>query len=100
LYFYDNQVLDITASLMPSARGVEILGRGVAWLDTGTHEPLLQASTFIEAIETPQGLKVCYPEEIAFRSGFIDAGQLERLARPLAKTGHRAHVLDIVQGTA
>src|SRR6185312_9455967 len=97
-YFYDNTVIDITSNLKPSARGeleitdvnrvyllrhalrVEILGRGVAWLDTGTHESLLQASTFIEAIESRQGLKVSCPEEIAFRSGYIDAEQLTRLA--------------------
>jgi glucose-1-phosphate thymidylyltransferase len=115
LYFYDNQVFDIADSLKPSARGeleitdvnrvylqrgslkVEILGRGVAWLDTGTHESLLQASTFIQAIETRQGLKVCCPEEIAFRSGFIDADQLERLARPLAKTGYGACLLEVAQ---
>jgi len=106
LYFYDNQVLDIAASLRPSARGeleitdvnrcylqkgqlhVELLGRGVAWLDTGTHETLLQASNFIEAIETRQGLKVCCPEEIAYRSGYIGAAELERLAASLAKTGY------------
>jgi glucose-1-phosphate thymidylyltransferase len=115
LYFYDNDVLDIAAELRPSARGeleitdvnriyldrrslrVEILGRGVAWLDTGTHESLLHAATFIEAIETRQGLKVCCPEEIAFHYGYIDADQLERLARPLAKTGYGAYLADIVQ---
>ncbi len=115
LYFYDNQVLDIAASLRPSARGeleitdlnrvylereslgVEILGRGVAWLDTGTHESLLDASLFIEAIETRQGLKVCCPEEIAFRAGYIDREQLERLARPLAKTGYGAYLLEIAR---
>ncbi len=116
LYFYDNQVVDLAAQLRPSARGeleitdlnrlylergalsVELLGRGVAWLDTGTHESLIQASMFIEAIETRQGLKVCCPEEIAFRSGFIDAAQLERLAAPLAKSGYGAYLLDILQG--
>ena len=116
LYFYNNEVLEIAASLKPSARGefeitdvnrmylergalrVEILGRGAAWLDTGTHESLLQAATFIEAIETRQGLKVYCPEEIAFRSGYIDAGQLERLARPLAKTGYGTYLLEIAQG--
>jgi glucose-1-phosphate thymidylyltransferase len=116
LYFYNNHVLDIAASLKPSARGeleitdvnrtylarsalrVEILGRGAAWLDTGTHESLLQAATFIEAIETRQGLKVYCPEEIAFRAGYIDAGQLERLARPLAKTGYGAYLLEVARG--
>jgi glucose-1-phosphate thymidylyltransferase len=115
LYFYDNQVLDIAASLQPSARGeleitdvnraylaqgslrVELLGRGIAWLDTGTHESLLQASMFIEAIETRQGLKVCCPEEIAFRSGYITAEQLERLALPLAKTGYGTYLLEIAR---
>jgi len=104
LYFYDNRVIDFAATLRPSARGeleitdvnrmyliygalrVEILGRGAAWLDTGTHESLLRAATFIETIETRQGLKVCCPEEIAFRAGYIDAGQLERLALPLAES--------------
>ena len=118
LYFYDNQVLDIAASLKPSARGeleitdvnrkylergalrVEQLGRGVAWLDTGTHESLLQASMFIEAIETRQGLKVCCPEEIAYRKRYISAGQLEALALPLAKTGYGAYLLEILQGRA
>jgi glucose-1-phosphate thymidylyltransferase len=116
LYFYDNRVLDVAASLKPSARGeleitdvnrwylesgtlrVELLGRGVAWLDTGTHESLLQAAMFIEAIETRQGLKVCCPEEIAFRAGYISAEDLERLARPLAKTSYGAYLLEILQG--
>jgi len=118
LYFYDNAVLDIAATLKPSARGeleitdvnrcyleqgrlsVQTLGRGVAWLDTGTHESLLQAAMFIEAIETRQGLKVCCPEEIAFRSGFITAQQLEQLAHPLAKTGYGRYLLDIARGEA
>jgi glucose-1-phosphate thymidylyltransferase len=118
LYFYDNHVLDVAASLQPSARGeleitdvnrryleegalrVELLGRGVAWLDTGTHESLLQASMFIEAIENRQGLKVCCPEEIAFRAGYIGVDDLERLARPLAKTGYGAYLLEIVRGHA
>ena len=118
LYFYNNQVLDIAASLRPSSRGeleitdvnraylhrgalkVETLGRGVAWLDTGTHESLLQAATFIEAIETRQGLKVNCPEEIAFRCGYIDAGQLERLAQPLVKTQYGTYLLQIAHGQA
>lgn len=116
LYFYDNRVLDIASSLRPSPRGeleitdinrwyldcgtlrVELLGRGVAWLDTGTHESLLQASTFIEAIETRQGLKVCCPEEIAFRAGYIDAAQLEGLGRCLPKTSYGNYLLEIARG--
>jgi glucose-1-phosphate thymidylyltransferase len=116
LYFYDNQVLDIAAALKPSPRGeleitdvnreylarrtlrVELLGRGVAWLDTGTHESLLQAGMFIEAIESRQGLKVCCPEEIAFRAGYIDATSLEKLALPLAKTGYGTYLLEIARG--
>ena len=115
LYFYDNEVLDIAASLRPSARGeleitdvnraylqreslrVELMGRGVAWLDTGTHESLLQAAMFIEAIENRQGLKVSSPEEIAYRSGYITANQLEALARPLAKTGYGAYLLGLLR---
>jgi glucose-1-phosphate thymidylyltransferase len=118
LYFYDPSVLEIAASLKPSARGeleitdvnraylergslhVELFGRGIAWLDTGTHESLLQAAMFIEAIESRQGLKVCCPEEIAYRSGFIDAQQLAALARPLAKTAYGAYLLEILSGEA
>jgi glucose-1-phosphate thymidylyltransferase len=114
LYFYDNEVLDIAAHLLPSARGeleitdvnrtylernqlqVELLGRGIAWLDTGTHESLLQASMFIEAIENRQGWKVCCPEEIAYRAGFIDAAQLEALAQPLRKTEYGTYLLGLL----
>lgn len=117
LYFYDNDVVDIAASIKPSARGeyeitdvnraylergslsVELLGRGVAWLDTGTHDSLLQASMFIEAIESRQGLKVSCPEEIAYRAGYINAAQLETIARPLAKNGYGAYLLDLLKET-
>ena len=114
LYFYDNAVVDIAKDLRPSARGeleitdvnrvflqreqlrVEMLGRGTAWLDTGTHESLLQASMFIEAIENRQGLKVNCPEEIAYRAGWISATDLEELARPLAKTGYGQYLLSVL----
>jgi glucose-1-phosphate thymidylyltransferase len=79
---------------------VELFGRGIAWLDTGTHESLLQAAMFIETIETRQGLKVCCPEEIAFRAGYIGLEQLERLAHPLAKTAYGTYLLEIVRGEA
>jgi glucose-1-phosphate thymidylyltransferase len=118
LYFYDNDVLDIAANLKPSARGeleitdvnrayldggrlhVERLGRGIAWLDTGTHESLLEAAMFIEAIEKRQGLKVCCPEEIAYRAGYIDASRLEQLAARLAKSGYGTYLLEILRGEA
>ena len=106
LYFYDNHVVEIAANLKPSPRGelkitdlnriylernqlnVEIMGRGYAWLDTGTHESLIEASNFIETIEHRQGLKVSCPEEIAYRKGFINAAQLEKLSQPLSKNGY------------
>jgi glucose-1-phosphate thymidylyltransferase len=114
LYFYDNQVLDIAASLTPSARGeleitdvnhqylergalqVELIGRGIAWLDTGTHESLQQAANFIETIQSRQGLKVCCPEEIAYRAGFIDAAQLEKLAQGLSKTDYGQYLIGLL----
>lgn len=115
LYFYDNQILDIAAALTPSARGeleitdcncaylnkgqlsVELMGRGYAWLDMGTHESLLDAGNFIQTIEKRQGLKVSCPEEIAYRKGFISAAQLEALAQPLAKNEYGQYLLHLLK---
>jgi glucose-1-phosphate thymidylyltransferase len=115
LYLYDNQVLDIAANLTPSARGeleitdvnleylrrgqlsVEVLGRGMAWLDTGTHESLQQATNFVETIEQRQGLKVSCPEEIAYRMGYLDADGLSRLAEPMKKSSYGRYLLEIVR---
>ncbi len=116
LYFYDNSVLEIAASLKPSARGeleitevnnaylqrgdlrVELLGRGIAWLDTGTHEALLEASNFVQALEKRQGLQVCCPEEVAFRQGWISAADLARLAQPLRKSEYGEYLHRLGQG--
>ena len=115
LYFYDNRVIDIAKSIKPSARGeleitdvnkkylemgeltVELLGRGAAWLDTGTHDNLLAASQFIQTIEKRQGLKVACPEEIAFRMGYIDKEQLINLAKPLLKSGYGEYLMNILE---
>ena len=115
LYFYDGQACDLAASLKPSARGeyeitdlnrkylemdrlnVEVLGRGFAWLDTGTHESLLEASQFIETVEKRQGLKVACPEEIAYRQGFIDAAELEQLCSSMGNNNYREYLKSLLR---
>jgi glucose-1-phosphate thymidylyltransferase len=115
LYFYDNQVAAVAKSLKPSARGeleitdvnkiylqqgrldVMVMGRGIAWLDTGTHESLLEASLFIETIEKRQGLKIACPEEIAYRMGYIAADQLEKLAGRMSQNGYGRYLLEVLQ---
>ena len=115
LYFYDNQVLDIAAGLRPSARGeleitdvnkaylaqdalaCEVMGRGMAWLDTGTHESLLEAAQYIATIERRQGLKIACPEEIAYRLGYIGAADVERLGREMAKNGYGQYLLALLR---
>ncbi len=115
LYFYDSEVCEIAASIRPSARGeleitdvnriyleqgrlqVEVMGRGMAWLDTGTHESLLEAGQFIATLEKRQGLKVACPEEVAYRKGYIDAGRLAQLAEPMKKNAYGQYLLRLLQ---
>ncbi len=115
LYFYDRQVVELARSLRPSARGeleitdlnrryleqgrlaVEVMGRGMAWLDTGTHDALLDAAQFIQTLETRQGLKICCPEEVAWRQGWIDDGQLRRLAASLDNSGYGRYLLGLLE---
>ena len=116
LYFYDSQVVELAKALQPSPRGeleitdlnklylqqgqlnVQLMGRGYAWLDTGTHDSLLEAGQFIATLEQRQGLKVACPEEIALRSGWIDAAQLEKLAQPLLKNGYGKYLVQCIKG--
>ncbi|MCK4821978.1 glucose-1-phosphate thymidylyltransferase, partial [bacterium] len=117
LYFYDNQVIDIAETITPSDRGeleitdvnkrylemgslsVENLGRGMAWLDTGTHDSLLEAAGFVETIEKRQGLKISCPEEIAYRKGYITGDELRELAQPLKNNGYGQYLLRILDET-
>jgi glucose-1-phosphate thymidylyltransferase len=114
LYFYDNRVIDVARALKPSPRGeleitdvnrqylewgeldVQVMGRGQAWLDTGTHDSLIEAALYIQTIEKRQGLKIACPEEIAYRQGFIDAAQLQALAQPLMKNGYGQYLMDVL----
>ncbi|MHB1188037.1 glucose-1-phosphate thymidylyltransferase RfbA [Thiobacillus sp.] len=114
LYFYDNRVIDVARALKPSPRGeleitdvnrqylewgeldVQVMGRGQAWLDTGTHDSLIEAALYIQTIEKRQGLKIACPEEIAYRQGFIDAAQLQALAAPLMKNGYGRYLIDVL----
>ena len=118
LYFYDSQVVELAKGLQPSPRGeleitdlnklylekeqlnVQLMGRGYAWLDTGTHDSLLEAGQFIATLEQRQGLKVACPEEIAFRAGWIDAAQMEQLAQPLLKNGYGKYLMQCLKGSA
>lgn len=117
IYFFDNRVLDIAAELKPSARGeleitdviraylddgsvrVEVMGRGMAWLDTGTYESLLQAANYVQALEERQGLRICCPEEIAYRNRWIDAGQLLRIAEPLRKNDYGEYLVRLAESS-